>query len=140
MHFTSNFGLCGQLLPGYNGRSAKEARMVTKRDLSLVYLSLNMSQNTTWLIIRHRSNLHILSLHYFIIHNPFTPTYLKKWFNLMGANMTSQLQLRLRSDSQLMLPTTHTRFYGDFFSKKQLCTTLEYDHFLNSSLQITTYF
>ena len=88
------------------------------RFITLAYLSLNMSQNTTWLIIRHRSNLHILSLHYFIIHNPFTPTYLKKWFNLMGANMISQLQLRLRSDSQLMLPTTHTRFYGDFFSKK----------------------
>lgn len=71
-----------------------------------------------WLTIRHRRNLHILSLLYSILYNPYSPNYLKTRFSFLGTDTDCHLDLRSRSDNRLKMPTAHTRFYSESFTVK----------------------
>ncbi|CAH2091004.1 unnamed protein product [Euphydryas editha] len=70
-----------------------------------------------WLPIKHRRNLHVLSLLYSTLFCPSTPLYLKERFSFLG-NPSFHLNLRSQKDNKLSIPTSNSNSYYNSFSIK----------------------
>lgn len=70
-----------------------------------------------WLPIKHRRNLHVVTLLYTTLFCPWSPLYLKERFSFLG-NSTLHLNLRSLNDSKLNIPTCNTKSYSNSFTVK----------------------